>query len=740
MKLISYFSLYPGLSETQLHEVFKILEQQQNSGEIYEGWIRSVSHQLVDESIQSYTGVNLSDPKQRNELVFPLFKHNMYVIDYWLSNLVFPREAKTFEHKLMCTAWDLVSDNFTHTVSGFSGTNDTKNILPLPITQNDLKELEQTNDNVRNILLRDENSGYNRLPANVRGLEILMKLSKANIPVLLDAGACMLELNNEQVARQWLNFVDPAKFDATVYFNTNDVLMTVDRNGIITEYDYSVYRNKLDRCLVYLDDGHTRGTDLKFPLNWKACVTLSGDITRDKTVQACMRMRLLGRGHSIVFVASYEADVRIREVCNLGREARPTNKHVIEFICHNSRRFEEENTVHWSSSAFNYTKKLVAHKLHDNAEADDELLMLNLKCKENEYVTLTDMYGVKEAALLTQISTNQFDKLAETYQNNSDILVLIKSINNAVKDKLTKQAPRLQRFTQSFDEEQEKELEHELEEQRQVERPPPAVAAIPIYDELLENIITSGATTQSFRTILIKKGIVQLYESLLDKPMYKKYKNDPSPYADNLYVTRDCIRVVEDQCSDEFLRPIWWIAHISHRTGNDIFVLLSSFETNSLLPLFRKSTRSALLSYRPRLSPSHSNLLHDMHMRVSGMNSNFDTDIDLDEEVQIGMYAGSMYFRNEMEQNAYCGFMGLIPNPRPFELEVAYEEGIISPNSYVESENRRHSAAIARWVRKCKFSRNPVELALKLIESHQGFVHKESHVADILEKGMKKKI
>ncbi len=80
-------------------------------------------------------------------------------------------------------------------------------------------------------------------------------------------------------------------FDATVYFNSNDVLMTVDRNGIKTEFDFSVYRNKLDRCLVYLDDAHTRGTDLKFPLGWKACVTLSGDITRDKTVQACMRVR-----------------------------------------------------------------------------------------------------------------------------------------------------------------------------------------------------------------------------------------------------------------------------------------------------------------------------------------------------------------------------------------------------------------------------------------------------------------
>lgn len=714
------------------------MESQQNSAEIYEQWIRAVPHQLIDESIQSYTGVNLSDPKQRNELVFPLFKHNMYVIDYWLSNMVFPREAKTFEHKLMCTAFDLVSDNFVHTVSGFSGTNDTKNILPLPITQNDLKELERTNDNVRNILLREENSRYYPLPANVRGLEILIKMSKWKIPVLLDAGACMLELNNEQVARQWLNFVDPALYDATVYFNSADVLMTMDRNGIITEFDYSVYRNKLDRCLVYLDDAHTRGTDLKFPLGWKACVTISADITRDKTVQACMRMRLLGKGHSIVFVASYEADVRIREFCNLGNSRR-TNKHVIDFICDNSRRFEEENIVHWSAAAYNYTKKLVAHKLYDDSVDENATQMLHAKVLDNEYVTLKDMYGVKETALLTQISKSQFEKLVEANATNEDILKLIRFVNDGVNRKLVKQASTLRRFTQVLDEEQEKELEHELEEQRQVERPPPALASIPIYDSLLENIVTNGATSLGFRSMVNSKGLMSLDASFTDKPMYKAHKNE-TPWSENLFVTNDFVRVVEDQYSEEFLRPIWWIAHVTHRTGDDVFILLSSFEVDKLLPFFRKSTRSALLSYRPRLSQGHSNLLHDLQLQVSGMDANSDNKIGLDDEVQIAMYAGAMYFTSEAEQNAYCGFLGLIPQPRPVDLEIAYDEGYISPNGYVLPENRRHSSAIARCVKKCKFIQNPVELAIKIIESHHVFIRKESHAAAILEKCKKENI
>lgn len=721
-----------------MHQVFTILGSQQNSPEIYEAWIKNIPFQLVDDSIRFYTGVNLSDPKQRNELVFPLLRHNMNVIDYWLSNLVFPREAKTFEHKLMCTAWDLCSDHLTHTVSGFSGTNDTKNILPMPISQNDLKELEQTNNNVRNILLRQENNGYDRLFANVRGMDILIRLSKAKIPVLLDAGACMLELNNKEVAQKWLTLVPTESYDAALYFDANDVLMTTDRNDIITEFDYSVYRNKLDRCLVYLDDAHTRGTDLKFPFGWRACVTLSGDITRDKTVQACMRMRLLGKGHSVVFWASYEADVRIREFCNLV-DATPTNKDVIAFICHNSSRFEEDNMVHWSAAAFNYTKKLIAHKLHDDSDADDSLKMLYETCVDNEYVTLREMYGVKESALLTQLSKGKFNKILEAYTNNAVIYKLVKSIENGVLEKLQGRVPWMKRFTQMFDEEQEKELEHELEEQRQVERPLPASPVEPVFDDLLEDIIRGGGNSQNFSSIKKKEGIVSLGASLIDKQLFKPYKNrDHLAWADNLYATKDFISVIDTtfQSSDEFLRPTWFIARISHRTSKDCFILMSSFETDRLLPLFRKTTKSVLYMFRSRLSQCHSNLLNDVALRVTGMNNHNDP-IDLFEQVQIGVYSGSMYFRNAAEQDAYCGFLGLIPQPRTIELEKAFEEEIISANGFVPKENRKKSKAISLCVGECKFTCNPVELAIKLIEANHQFIRKESHAASILEKSVK---
>lgn len=98
----------PGLSDDQLKQTFNILSVSQDAAGIYQKWADSVFDQcpdLIDVSIKTYSGVNLSDPQQREEKLFPVFRFNMHVIDYFLSCVVFPREAKTFEKKMMCTAW-----------------------------------------------------------------------------------------------------------------------------------------------------------------------------------------------------------------------------------------------------------------------------------------------------------------------------------------------------------------------------------------------------------------------------------------------------------------------------------------------------------------------------------------------------------------------------------------------------------------------------------------------------------
>lgn len=402
---LSYY--YSGLSDAEVRTTVELLESSENPHEIYKEWIACVPPHFVHASIKKYAGVNLSDAKHCSKYLFPILRRNMYVIDHWLSHKVFPREAKLFSKKLMCTAWDLCSEDLTHPVTGFSGTNDTKRLLPLPVIQNDLPALEATNENVREMLLRKENDRYHNLPSNVSGTAILVELAARKIPVLIDAGALMLELNNEQVAREWLKLVDA---DAAIYFSEKDIMLTIDRKGFVIEFEYSVYRERLHRCVVYLDDVHTRGTDLKFPRDMRACVTLSGGITRDKTVQACMRMRMLGEGHQISFWASHEADIGIRTLSGKLDGARITSTDVFNYISKNSAKFEEAGMCYWSNASINYTKKCAAHKrLEDQLHTPDAPTMRTLlnelweNCSEPQNLGLIELYGAKKTATLTKV-------------------------------------------------------------------------------------------------------------------------------------------------------------------------------------------------------------------------------------------------------------------------------------------------------------------------------------------------
>lgn len=150
-----------------------------------------------------------------------------------------------------------------------------------------------------------------------------------------------------------------------------------------------------------------------------------------------MRMRQLGKGHSIAFWASFEADLRIRTTCDLLPFDCVSNENIVQFICENSRKFEAENVVHWAIAAHNYSQKLAAHKLYDDSNDAERLYG---KCVDNEFLTLREMYGDKEEALLTAIAKSKFASLNNQYQNNQTVQHFIKMIDDGVAKKLQTKA------------------------------------------------------------------------------------------------------------------------------------------------------------------------------------------------------------------------------------------------------------------------------------------------------------
>ncbi|OBZ78492.1 hypothetical protein A0H81_02023 [Grifola frondosa] len=325
---LSYY--YGGLQEHQIDLCFALLYKLDNPTVEYETWTQGCDD--VPESLRQLNGVNLRSPEQRQQHLLPLFRRNVAVINFFLSHVVFPKEAKEFPQKQVASGWD-IAEKKDHVTTGFSGTNDNRYLLPTSITQRDPPHQLCTNAKVLNYLLRPENSSYicaqdvhgERLSVQ-KFLELLVQ-QEPEIRVLLDVGAEMLELQNEALVARWLELNQNAQ--AAVYFGDNDRLMVLTRAGTVESFVSSPFNQQLDQCLLYLDDAHTRGTDVKLPRDVRAAVTLGPKVTKDRLVQGwfipfppisvahmysgCMRMRKLGNGHSVMFFAPLEIDRSIRK-------------------------------------------------------------------------------------------------------------------------------------------------------------------------------------------------------------------------------------------------------------------------------------------------------------------------------------------------------------------------------------------------------------------------------------------
>jgi hypothetical protein len=146
-----------------------------------------------------------------------------------------------------------------------------------------------TNAKVMAYLLQPENNfyeTYGSVGEPLAGREFLKLLIqiKPRVRVLLDVGAQMLDMRNAQLVKYWLSISDP-EIKAAVFFDESNNPCIMGRDGNVTAFSSSPFSEKLDVCIVYLDDAHTRGTDLRLPSNTRAAVTLGPKVTKDRLVQ-----------------------------------------------------------------------------------------------------------------------------------------------------------------------------------------------------------------------------------------------------------------------------------------------------------------------------------------------------------------------------------------------------------------------------------------------------------------------
>lgn len=290
---LSYY--YSGLTDEDLFFSFDQLLRSDQAEIEYALWVRESCR--MPDKFKTLAGVNTEDRYRCVRDVFPHLRFSKAVVDYFLDNIVFPKEMKEFPSKLAASGWDL-GEKKAHPTTGFSGTNDSRRLLPLGMTQLDLDDQKHTNALVMTYLLQPQTSVTDippRSDTQTSDAHVLLDLVISLEPpvrVILDVGAQVLELSNAEVAREWLRKLsDDDGTQAVVFFNAEDELSVVDRTGYTERLQTSPFASQMEACLVFLDEAHTRGTDLKLPSDYRAAVTLGANQTKDGLMQ--------GNSHSV---------------------------------------------------------------------------------------------------------------------------------------------------------------------------------------------------------------------------------------------------------------------------------------------------------------------------------------------------------------------------------------------------------------------------------------------------------
>ncbi|KAF8434504.1 hypothetical protein L210DRAFT_3649011 [Boletus edulis BED1] len=604
---LSYY--YAGLSEKQLRASFEILLDQDNPTAEYTLWIQDC--ESVPDSLLKLSDINLRSSEQWDNVIFPLFSTNQAAIDFYLSRVVFPKEAKGFPLKLSGSSWDLAEER-EKLITGFSGTNDGRWLLPMSIAQRDLDHQKGTNARVLAYLLRSENSSYMVIHDRdkLRSTDALLRMvaeQQPEIRVLLDVGSQILDLSNRDVASAWLDI--SADIIGAIYFNEHDELM-------------------LDRCVVYLDHAHTRGTDIKFPIGSRAAVTLGPKVTKDALVQGCMRMRKLGHGHSVMFFAPPEVDHNIRAV--VGKTAPDAQVTTVDILCWAMRETWsdiQQRAPYWAQQG-------MSHKSRYNAWS--QFARGGLTRKE-----LTDAWLQPELKSLADLYAPR-----ETTHPSSTLSALDPEILQRCKNLGVLSLPKAR-----MDEEQEREVHREREREREMELPPKAKPAQHYPHPDVKNLVKTGIIPP-----LHSRSGFQPVFAMLGKSSAATC--DADVWSPRVLATVDFCRTIKPESTrgtiDQYLRPVQWIL-TSKKERDPTLVVLSPFEADYFMPDIRASENVHLHVYAPRTSqrmkPSDDLRLYS----IPPLPSDWIPPRDLID--QLSVFAGQLYLSDYESYTRLCRFL-----------------------------------------------------------------------------------
>lgn len=539
---------YSGLSLEQVHQSLTLVARSDDPARAYQVFIHACTS--LKGTFRDWEAINADD---RNQLsaIWQNIRFNTGVIDYYLNNFVFPRHAKQFCVKLQASGWDIPlfspsANKSTSLTTGFSGTNDNRRILPLTIEQRDLPSLAHTSAEVLTYLLQPRNRNYHVAEHGGRRMtehDFLRHLEKSRIRVILDAGAQILEMSNEQVARAWIDIDRNAP--AAVYFNEHDVAVVRYRQGTTMPLLVSPFAEDLSEVLVYIDESHCRGTDLILPDNARGALTLGMSLQKDTLIQSAMRLRQLGTTQSVVFFAPPEVHQSIVDVAKIPPGQKPHSAHIIHWLLHSTCEQLESLSPLFYSHGMDFCRRTQSALdnpsfLYNRKERSEYLQIL----RQQERRSLVRLYEPKNKSQATENQTVTYTA--------SRLKTFVKELNvrrRAFQDTGNAVQPSA---LQEVEQEREVQAEVEIEKVREVQRPN---WYQPYTFERLDHYIVKFAAV-GYLPPRHSAGYEHMFDFLKRTATGKKYGVAKPEDHSSLYLTREfgmTVRCPHNRPDDSFL-------------------------------------------------------------------------------------------------------------------------------------------------------------------------------------------
>ncbi|CAG8953309.1 hypothetical protein HYFRA_00003516 [Hymenoscyphus fraxineus] len=648
---------YEGLGIAHLRQILEHIVKADDPSQVYD---RVSLGSTLPDSLRDWGCVNVDDEVQLVD-IYKHMKYHVPAIDYFLNNFVFPRHAKQFQLKLEASGWDIplspssssIGAGTTQTpasgriplTTGFSGTNDSKGLLPLTIKQQDLPGLTHTNAEVLTYLLQPRNRRY-EIAADHRGkrlteIELLERFKQRGIRIFIDAGAQILEMDNKSVAETWLHIPGSSAL-ACVYFDKGNQAKVLYRKGHEVPLIASTYADDLGDCLVYLDEAHTRGTDLKFPPTAVAALTLGMGQTKDSTVQAAMRLRQLGTTQAVVTFAPPEVHQSILDCRKKEHGEHLDSKDVIGWLLEQTCKGIEEINPLFHSQGLGYCRREQCAK--DNPD------FLSNKVQREAY-----LQGIQQPE---QQSLEQFYGVRVKSKNTTPLGYFSPQLAVYVEE-LEKQRKGFQdtgaavngSALQEVEQEREVAIEVQVENVREVQNDHYQPLRFPgLHRDILTFVKTGRLAADS-------NAYIPALQSLQQTNLGRKHGITYFSHKTKLYVSREFTRTVEFPTArtyDHFQRNVNWVLWCP---ANEIAMVVIPEEAEYLLPVLRimNPVVTHILTYSAPVTRKMLVFNELTYYSVPPLPSNFKAPMWL--KIELGVFAGRLYFHYS-DYEELCKYLG----------------------------------------------------------------------------------